>query len=370
MMSKLEKLRDFKGRIVHLPKNIKSLLKEHSDTYYPNEPRKSKVTIFFEQFKQIITKGDYCEDYFFYGLDRKSVNIKDYVSSYLEFKRKRDALNLKNLHNSSCLLVNKFYFGLYASSIGGGIITPENIGLYRNGKLLLINEKKQVDLADFLTNPVKYGLATIDLFIKQIDGECGTGVFHLHDKDGKYVVGEKEKSVDDIVKDMSTGSWILQKRFIQHKLLNKIYPKSVNTIRMVTVKGSDGKPHVFSAVLRIGAMGKEVDNYSQGGVIVEIDKETGKLYKYGFRKQIFGGRGTTHPDTGFKYDGVTIPFFEEAKRCALYFHSMLFDMHSIGWDIAISENGPVFIEGNDNWEIPLHQMNYGMRIEFDKYFHY
>lgn len=368
MISKLEKLRELKGRVLHIPKNLKALLKDHSATYYPNEPRKSKVTIFLEQFKQIITKGDYCEDYYFYGLDRKSVNIKDYISSYLEFKRKRDALNLKYLHNSSCLLVNKFYFGLYANSIGGGIITPENIGLYRNGKLLLIKERKHVDLKNFLTTPSEYSLENIDLFVKQIDGECGSGVFHLHTQKNKYVVGDKEKSIENIIEEMSAGSWILQKRFYQNKLLSDIYPKSVNTIRMVTVKGSDGKPLVFSAVLRIGAMGKEVDNYSQGGVIVEIDTETGKLYKYGFRKQIFGGRSTSHPDTGFKYENVEIPFFEEAKRCALYFHTMLFDLHSVGWDIAISNDGPVFIEGNDNWELPLHQMNYGMRKEFDKYF--
>lgn len=252
---------------------------------------------------------------------------------------------------------------------GGGIITPENIALYRNGQLLLIKDKKLVNLENFLQHPADFATGDADFFVKQIDGECGSGVFHLKQVEGKYILGGNEMAIPDIVKRMSIGSYIVQKRFIQHELMSKIYPKSVNTIRMVTVKGDDGKPHVFAAVLRIGAMGKEVDNYSQGGVIVEIDLKTGRLHKYGFRKQAYGGMGEMHPDTHFCYEGVQIPYFEEAKRCAVYFHSMLFDLHSIGWDIAISESGPVFIEGNDNWEMPMHQMNHGMRKEFDKYFH-
>ena len=43
----------------------------------------------------------------------------------------------------------------------------------------------------------------------------------------------------------------------------------------------------------------------------------------------------------------------------MFFHSMLKDIHSIGWDIAIGENGPIFIEGNDNWEA-LGEGNLGM----------
>lgn len=352
------------------PDGFRQLLdSENYKTYYPECQRKSNTRVFFEQLWHIIKKGDFNADYFFYGLDRKSIKESDYVTSYWEFMKKRDFLNLHDVHNSSSILRNKFYFGQYAQSIGGGITTPENIGLYRNGHLLIIKDKTIIKLSDFLSDPTKFGIYNLDVFVKQIDGECGDGVYHLHSSDdNKLIMGGEEKTIDEIVKKMSVGSWIIQNRFVQHSLLSKIYPHSVNTIRMVTVKDKQGAIYVFAAVLRIGAMGKEVDNYSQGGVIVDIDIETGKLSKFGFRKHTFGGRGVKHPDTNFKYEGVEIPFFQEAMRCAKYFHSMLFDLHSIGWDIAISENGPVFIEGNDNWEISPTQMNHGIRKEFDKYF--
>ena len=48
---------------------------------------------------------------------------------------------------------------------------------------------------------------------------------------------------------------------------------------------------------------------------------------------------------------------------------MLKDIHSIGWDIAFTENGPIFIEGNDNWEITgIQATNGGMKELFQEDF--
>ena len=64
----------------------------------------------------------------------------------------------------------------------------------------------------------------------------------------------------------------------------------------------------------------------------------------------------------------TIPYVKEAIEQAKYFHSLL-NLHSVGWDIAIGEDGPIFIEGNDNWEINGPQScNKGLAKEFKEYF--
>ena len=36
-------------------------------------------------------------------------------------------------------------------------------------------------------------------------------------------------------------------------------------------------------------------------------------------------------------------------------HKLFYNIETIRWDIAISESGPMFIEGNNNWEISLMQ---------------
>ena len=47
--------------------------------------------------------------------------------------------------------------------------------------------------------------------------------------------------------------------------------------------------------------------------------------------------------------------YREAVELACRAHRSLYGIRTIGWDVAISDNGPVFIEGNDNWEISLNQ---------------
>ena len=60
--------------------------------------------------------------------------------------------------------------------------------------------------------------------------------------------------------------------------------------------------------------------------------------------------------------------FEEAKEMVRNFHLQLKEVHSIGWDITITPDGPCIIEGNDNWEISALQVtNHGMKKEFEQY---
>ena len=65
-----------------------------------------------------------------------------------------------------------------------------------------------------------------------------------------------------------------------------------------------------------------------------------------------------HPDTNIKLDGFEIPFFNNAidltLKCAEEFPSKI-----IGWDIAITENGPLIIEANHNPHLGMADIAYG-----------
>lgn len=45
------------------------------------------------------------------------------------------------------------------------------------------------------------------------------------------------------------------------------------------------------------------------------------------------------------------PEYDSVIKLALKAHKFFYGVRSIGWDFAVSEQGPVLIEGNDNWEI-------------------
>ena len=49
------------------------------------------------------------------------------------------------------------------------------------------------------------------------------------------------------------------------------------------------------------------------------------------------------------------------------FHQKISYIWSIGWDVAITPDGPLFIEGNDNWEITLHQTENGLKERWNEF---
>lgn len=158
--------------------------------------------------------------------------------------------------------------------------------------------------------------------------------------------------------------FVVQKCLRNHPAINRIYPGSINTIRLVTIKDpSTNNAEPFAAILRIGAHGHQVDNWAMGGLAIKINSD-GTLATEAFYKPGYGTKTNTHPDTEVTFDKIKIPFYEECKALCCEFHQKL-AIHSIGWDVAITPDGPVIIEGNDNWEISLMQVPCGpLRTKF------
>lgn len=125
---------------------------------------------------------------------------------------------------------------------------------------------------------------------------------------------------------------------------------------------------VFAAGVRMGREGSCVDNWAKGGVFVGVDLETGNLMKDGFLKPPYGTKVKNHPDNGLLFEGFAIPYFKQAVELCMAAHSKLYRIHSIGWDVAITQEGPVLIEGNSLWEISLLQATSGGLKSIEKYF--
>ena len=97
--------------------------------------------------------------------------------------------------------------------------------------------------------------------------------------------------------------------------------------------------------------------------------KNGKLKKYGFYKPGKGTKTAFHPNSNLFFEDYLLPYWQEILNSAIKFHEKLRGLHSIGWDVAITENGPVFIEGNDNWELSLMQAcNGGLNNTFEDFF--
>lgn len=143
----------------------------------------------------------------------------------------------------------------------------------------------------------------------------------------------------------------------QHPAISNISPTGVNTIRMITLINDKGEVEIIGSVFRI-SVNCSIDNYSAGNLAAEIDRDTGVVITGGIRKRSSCDKyHNTHPSTGQPILGFTVPFWDEIKSMVLAAAKVVPQVRSVGWDIAVTETGPVIIEGNskwnkDTWQIP------------------
>ena len=174
-----------------------------------------------------------------------------------------------------------------------------------------------------------------DIICKPIDGSSGQGILKCTPEDYRDVHALYARL-------KAAGIGIVEDKVIQHETIAALCPTSVNTIRVATLLG-DKKEGIVYAYIRIGN-GKVMDNVDQGGMAARVDLESGKLLTVGADKQ--GNTYTEHPMTHTPIVGFEVPFFEEAKAMCLKAAQKVPQMRFVAWDVAVTEKGPVFIEGN------------------------
>ena len=321
------------------------LVTNSQQSYFPKTERKSKWSIWLENMLWVARHKEINRYYYIYGLDRKGNFTQTEKLGYRRFRRLRDTHNLrpKGINfNYACLLRDKFVFGQLLASLQ--FPTPKNIGLIDNGELTWLDGMRKVPLSAIADDPD----LEIDGFCKKLAGLKGEGAFRLRIAGGKIYSGGEELSVQQLQKKI-TGQHLWQQRVVQHPDMSRLNASSVNTMRILTFN-INGRVELFSAALRIGGNNRSVDNWNAGGIAVPIDVQTGTLRKEGFTKPGYGGRCGEHPETGITFLGYQLPFFNESVELVCRLHRYLYGIHSIGWDVAITPDGPILIEANEDWD--------------------
>lgn len=143
------------------------------------------------------------------------------------------------------------------------------------------------------------------------------------------------------------GLALLEEPVKNHRELAKYSDASLNTVRMMAVRADEGVKIVF-ACLRFNTNGGITDNVSSGGCACPVDTATGRLYKgmtnFG---ELNGVYAEAHPN-GFRFEGEQIPFWPEAVALVTEMMFALQEAFFVAWDIAITDEGPVMIEGNNS----------------------
>lgn len=203
---------------------------------------------------------------------------------------------------------------------------------------------KVADIYDYKSNK--------DLANSIINNSSGKIVFKIYN--GKCGQQVSIKNANEFIRNdlvnfmLNNGFDIAEEYIVQHKLLMELSPSAVNTVRIFTQIDASDQVEILGCRLRI-SINSQVDNMAAGNIAAPIDERTGVLYGPGVYSDITKPEEIVHPVTGVSIIGFKIPFWEETlamvKEAALS-HP---ENRSIGWDIAITENGPDLIEGNHDW---------------------
>lgn len=179
------------------------------------------------------------------------------------------------------------------------------------------------------------------------DGAAAAGPFVEKPASGSKGAGVRR--IERIGEATRDGVVLVERLARQHRYAEAIFPDALNTLRVMTARDpADGAPFVFAAVHRFAtAATAPVDSFSRGGVSAPVDLRTGlmgagrSLPRHGRRQD-----HPRHPDTGAAIAGVRVPGHDAVLHLALSLAALFPGILVAGWDIAVTPDGPIVVEGN------------------------
>ena len=273
--------------------------------------KKCRLCIFFDIVKTVIKYGNGYMDYFefeFYLLNDEE--RQTYITAYINnniVKKYNDKEEMKKFDDK--IIFNNAYKE------------------FLKRDFIDLNSSSLDEFKKFIKKHNK-------IICKIPDGTGGKGI--------KVIEIDKDTNIEELYNSLKNDNLMLVEEYlIQHEKMNKLYDKSVNTLRIITFLDDNGV-HILKTILKIGN-GGVVDNFSSGGMYTFVD-ENGRVFVPAIDEK--GNIFETHPISKTKIVGFEIPDYDEVVKLIEKVGKVNDKVRYIGWDIAISKDGPVLIEGN------------------------
>jgi hypothetical protein len=207
------------------------------------------------------------------------------------------------------------------------------------------------------------------LVAKPLGGGGGGSVYFIR-IDKRHAVVETNDAINprfslrsDALSELFTSQrvpFIINEYVQQGEFSRRLYPLTVNTVRVLIMRDvQSGEPYIVRAVLRVGnSESYPIDNFSMGGLSIEIDLESGRLGNAvaaagRFSDQVWHA----HPDTGEALTGAIIPNWQEHKYKLKALFSKLPYLKYCGFDLILRDHDFVVLEGNSYSQVRLFQMH-------------
>lgn len=299
--------------------------------------------VFFRLFIWMIRYHSF-SDFFALLLNKQGTSLNQ-ILSYKEFLKIHKRLNPARY---LALLEDKYVFDRFLKSYGFPL--AEMLGYIAQDEVHWLNDQKVIPL-NKLTD------YNIDCFLKSFTQWGGYAVHKLSVVNKELFIDNSSASVINLKRYINHDLVVMQKTVIQHPVMSTLSKSSVNTIRMITIHNGREAENLIS-YLRMGIGDSLVDNISHGGLGCGIHAD-GTLFETAISDTGFYVQIKNHPTTGTLFGEIKIPFFKEASEMVTNMHNIYHCFFIIGWDIAITESGPVVIEGNPVGSLIFEQKIFG-----------
>lgn len=271
-------------------------------------------------------------------------------------------------------VLNKWVFWVYMNSYG--ITTPRVFGLF-DPEFGYTPEREPLRSVEDFQRVINRNNLT-EFVIKPASGAKGFDVTVIVERRGDtFIAGDGREYGFAGIREICLKAFragqpleregiVLQERVHQHDMLSRINPHCTNTMRVVTFVNNQGEVEILMTLMKFGRGRAMVDNVKQGAFLVDV-AEYGTL---GPGMIEHPGRIEwleKHPDTGAQIVGEKLPFYHEAIALARAAQRRLPQLRSLGFDTAITNQGPTIIEGNAWWsaypQLPMRRglISEGMR---------
>jgi hypothetical protein len=196
-------------------------------------------------------------------------------------------------------------------------------------------------------------LPAADLFVKRTRGRGGSRAELWRHAAGIYRNGDGlELDAAAFVARLAALStrepYLVQRRLVNHPALHGLAQGALATLRVVSAINESGRPEAIRAVFRMPARADSiVDSFHAGGIAAAVDLATGRLgpaTDMGLAPSV--GWVDRHPLSSAQITGRILPQCAEMVAAVLEAHTAFADRAIIGWDVALTDQGIVIVEGN------------------------
>lgn len=196
------------------------------------------------------------------------------------------------------------------------------------------------------------------VILKPASGSRSVGVHRLDAEDDLRLNG-RVTTPDEVTELVgSLDDYLVVETVVQAAYARAICAETTNTIRVLTLVDPDtDEPFIACAVHRFGTPATApVDNWSGGGLACACDLDTGILGPGVKSPKLTKGKRrwhSHHPDTGAPIEGVQVPHWREVCAGLLSVVSAFPYLTYVGWDVVVTDDGFMVIEGNSNTDVEI-----------------